>query len=74
MESCIWKAQYPDQKAINDDGARVGRRRGSANTKLKVVPREDQVITPADIHYYDELPDNVAAIKGTGIDSAISQK
>jgi phage terminase large subunit-like protein len=42
---------------------------------LKIVADEDQIITPEDIHYYDELPKGaVASIKGHGIDLAISQK
>jgi phage terminase large subunit-like protein len=74
-ESCIWKAQYPNQKAINDERARVGTAAWEREYKLKVVAEEDQVIKPEDIHYYDETPkNNVAAIKGHGIDLAISQK
>jgi hypothetical protein len=34
----------------------------------------DQIITPEDIHYYDEKPTGLASIKGHGIDLAISQK
>ena len=41
---------------------------------LKIVAEEDQIITPEDIHYYDEAPKGIAAIKGHGIDLAISQK
>ena len=41
---------------------------------LKIVAEEDAIITPEDIHYYDESPKGIAAIKGHGIDLAISQK
>lgn len=42
---------------------------------LKIVAEDDQIITPEDIHYYDEKPKGqLAAMKGQGIDLAISQK
>jgi quinol monooxygenase YgiN len=74
-KSCVWKAQYPDQASIDAERARVGTAAWEREYKLKVVAEEDQIIKPEDIHYYDDLPKNaVAAIKGHGIDLAISQK
>lgn len=74
-QSCIWKAQYPDQQAINAERERVGPAAWQREYKLKVVAEEDQIITPEDIHYYDEIPKNAtASLKGHGIDLAISQK
>jgi phage terminase large subunit-like protein len=74
-ESCLWKAQYPNQAAIDAERKNVGPAAWEREYKLKIVAEEDQVIKPEDIHYYDELPkNNVAAIKGHGIDLAISQK
>jgi phage terminase large subunit-like protein len=74
-QSCIWKAQYPNQKAIDDERKRIGAAGWEREYKLKVVAAEDQIITPEDIHYYDEIPNGaVAALKGHGIDLAISQK
>jgi phage terminase large subunit-like protein len=74
-QSCIWKAQYPNQKALDDERDRVGAIAWEREYKLKVVPEEEQIVKPEDIHYYDEPPKNaVASIKGHGIDLAISQK
>jgi predicted phage terminase large subunit-like protein len=74
-ESCIWKAQYPNQKAIDDERKRVGPVGWEREYKLKVVAEEEQLVKPEDIHYYDERPLNaVASIKGHGIDLAISQE
>ena len=73
-ESCIWKAQYPDQKSIDNQRKRVGPVACEREYKLKVVADEAQIISPEDIHYYDERPTTGAAIKGHGIDLAISQK
>jgi phage terminase large subunit-like protein len=74
-ESCIWKAQYPSQKALDDERDRVGPIAWEREYKLKVVAEEEQIVKPEDIHYYDELPKNaVASLKGHGVDLAIAQK
>jgi quinol monooxygenase YgiN len=74
-ESCIWKAQYPDQAAIDKERKNAGAVAWAREYKLKVVAEEDQLISPEDIHYYDEKPTGqLAAMKGYGIDLAISQK
>jgi predicted phage terminase large subunit-like protein len=73
-ESCIWKAQYSDQKAIDAERKNAGAVAWEREYKLKVVAEEGQIIKPEDITYYDDLPKNsVAALKGHGIDLAISQ-
>jgi phage terminase large subunit-like protein len=41
---------------------------------LRIVAEEDAIITPEDIHYYDQRPMGVAQMKGHGVDLAISQK
>jgi predicted phage terminase large subunit-like protein len=93
--SCIWKAQYPNQAALDAERRRVGAVAWEREYKLKVVAEDDQIIKPEDIHYYDELPMQelkdsqgntqkdaegkpvraplLAALKGHGIDLAISQ-
>lgn len=73
-ENCLWKAAYPNQKALDEERKRVGEVAWQREYLLKVVAEEDQIIKPEDIHYYDELPKNaVASLKGHGIDLAISQ-
>jgi hypothetical protein len=74
-ESCIWKAQYPDQESLNDQRRNVGATAWEREYKLKVVAEEEQPVKAEDIHYYDERPKNaVAAIKGHGNDLAISEE
>jgi predicted phage terminase large subunit-like protein len=73
-ESCIWKAQYPNQAAINAARKNAGATAWEREYKLKVVAEEEAIIRPEDIHYYDEKPMGVAVMKGHGIDLAISEK
>jgi predicted phage terminase large subunit-like protein len=74
-DSCVWKAAFPNQAAIDDQRELVGPIAWEREYKLKVVAEEGAVITPEDIHYYDAPPKGaVAAIKGHGIDLAISEK
>jgi predicted phage terminase large subunit-like protein len=73
-ESCIWKAQYPDQAAIDAERKNAGAVAWEREYKLKVVAEEGAVITPDDIHYYDERPKSIPALKGHGNDLAISEK
>jgi hypothetical protein len=74
-ESCLWKAQYPNQKAIEDARKNAGAIAWEPEYKLKVVAEEGAVITPDEIHYYDERPKNpAAAIKSHGNDLAVSKK
>lgn len=72
--SCIWKAQYPNQEAINKERQNAGAVAWAREYKLKVVADDEAIIKPEDIHYYDERPTGIAAIKGHGVDLAISQK
>ena len=74
-QSCIWKAQYPSQAAIDSERKNAGATAWEREYKLKLVAEEDQIIKPEDITYYDEMPKNMtASLKGHGIDLAISQK
>jgi hypothetical protein len=74
-QSCLWKAQYPHQASIDAARRNAGTISWEREYKLKVVAEEGAIITPEDIHYYDERPQGaVAAIKGHGIDLAISLK
>ena len=43
-------------------------------TDANGLANDEAIITPEDIHYYDERPSGIAAMKGHGIDLAISQK
>ena len=87
--SCLWKAQYPDQSAINDARKNAGAIAWEREYKLKVVSEDGAIITPEDIHYYDEFPPKTettndkgekvripapASLKGHGVDLAISEK
>jgi hypothetical protein len=72
---CTWPAMYPTEKSLKDKERDMGAIPWQREMLLKIVAEEDQIITPEDIHYYDERPTGqLAAIKGHGIDLAISQK
>ena len=72
---CTWPAMYPTEQSLKDRERDMGAIPWQREMLLKIVPEEDQIITPEDIHYYDEKPTGqLAAIKGHGIDLAISQK
>jgi phage terminase large subunit-like protein len=72
---CTWPAMYPTAQSLKDRERDMGAIPWQREMLLKIVPEEDQIITPEDIHYYDEKPTGqLAAIKGHGIDLAISQK
>jgi phage terminase large subunit-like protein len=73
-ESCIWKAQYPNQAAIDAERKNAGAIAWLREYKLKVVAEAGAIVTHEDIHYYDAPPKSVASLKGHGIDLAISQK
>jgi predicted phage terminase large subunit-like protein len=74
-QSCLWKAQYPNQAAIDAERKNAGATAWEREYKLKVVAEEKAIIKPEDITYYDELPkNNIPSIKGHGNDLAISQK
>jgi predicted phage terminase large subunit-like protein len=72
---CTWPAMYPTEKSLKDKERDMGPVAWQREMLLKIVAEEDAIIAPEDIHYYDERPQNaVAAMKGHGIDLAISQK
>jgi phage terminase large subunit-like protein len=72
---CTWPAMYPTKEALAAKERDMGAIPWQREMLLKIVADEDQIITPEDIHYYDAIPTGaVAALKGHGIDLAISQK
>jgi len=71
---CTWPAMYPTEQALKDKERDMGAIAWQREMLLKIVAEEGQIITPEDIHYYDERPKSTAAMKGHGIDLAISQK
>jgi phage terminase large subunit-like protein len=72
---CTWPAMYPTEQSLKDKERDMGTVPWQREMLLKIVAEEDQIVKPEDITYYDALPLNsVAAMKGHGIDLAISQK
>jgi hypothetical protein len=72
---CTWPAMYPTAQSLKDRERDMGAIPWQREMLLKIVAEEDPIITPEDIHYYDEKPTGqLAAMKGHGIDLAISQK
>jgi phage terminase large subunit-like protein len=71
---CSWPAMYPTEESLKAKERDMGPIAWSREMLLKIVSDDQAIITPEDIHYYDERPTSVAAIKGHGIDLAISQK
>ncbi len=71
---CTWPAMYPTPESLKAKERDMGAVAWQREMLLKIVAEEDAIITPEDIHYYDERPSGVAQMKGHGIDLAISQK
>ena len=86
---CTWPAMYPTERSLNDKERDMGAVAWQREMLLKIVAEEGQVITPEDIHYYDEIPPMsettndkgekiripiLASLKGHGVDLAISEK
>jgi phage terminase large subunit-like protein len=72
---CTWPAMYPTEQSLKDRERDMGAIPWQREMLLKIVADEDQIIKPEDIHYYDDKPTGqLAAMKGHGIDLAISQK
>jgi phage terminase large subunit-like protein len=72
---CTWPAMYPTEKSLKDKERDMGPVAWQREMLLRIVAEEEAIITPEDIHYYDEWPKGAtASIKGNGIDLAISQK
>ena len=75
IERCTWLAKYPTQESLDKKKIEMGTVSWMREMCLKIVPDEDQIIKPEDIHYYDALPkEGATGIKGHGIDLAISLK
>jgi phage terminase large subunit-like protein len=71
---CTWPAMYPTEQSLKDKERDMGAIPWQREMLLKIVSDDEAIIKPEDIHYYDEFPKGIAAIKGHGIDLAISQK
>jgi phage terminase large subunit-like protein len=71
---CTWPAMYPTEQSLKDKERDMGAIAWQREMLLKIVADDEAVIRPEDIHYYDERPTGVAALKGHGVDLAISQK
>jgi len=71
---CTWPAMYPTTESLKAKERDMGPIAWAREMLLKIVADEGAIITPEDIHYYDERPKATAAIKGHGVDLAISQK
>ena len=83
-QKILWPGKYPTMEMVEEE------RRKAANEYawqreylLNIVPAEDQVIDPAWIHYYDEIPPPMPLYNGQyrsyleiriGIDLAISKR
>lgn len=75
----LWSGKYPDQKALRILQRSVGSKIAwEREYMLRIIPDEDQVIDPAWIQYYDELPSLTKANEYINsfisVDLAISQK
>jgi hypothetical protein len=71
---CTWPAMYPTEQSLRDKERDMGAVAWQREMLLKIVVEEEAVVRPEDITYYDQRPTGVAAMKGHGIDLAISQK
>jgi predicted phage terminase large subunit-like protein len=74
VERCTWPAMYPTEDSLAQKERDMGAYAWQTEMLLKIVSRDEAIIKPEDIHYYDERPSGLAAMKGHGIDLAISQK
>jgi phage terminase large subunit-like protein len=72
--TCTWPAMYPTEQSLKDKERDMGAVAWQREMLLKIVADDEAIITPEDIHYYDERAAGIAAMKGHGIDLAISQK
>jgi hypothetical protein len=71
---CTWPAMYPTVQSLKYKERDMGPVVWQREMLLKIVADEEAIITPGDIHYYDERPKTTAAMKNHGVDLAISQK
>lgn len=70
---CTWPAMYPTEQSLKDKERDMGPTPWQREMLLKIV-EDTAVIVPEDIRYYDERPKLTAAIKGHGVDLAISER
>lgn len=72
----LWPGKYPNHDAIETAKRKLGNEKAwQREFMLKIVPEDDQVIFPAWIRYYDELPSQEQdhyRYTAVGIDLAIS--
>ena len=71
---CTWPAMYPTAQSLKDKERDMGPVAWKREMLLQIVSEDEAVIKPEDVHYYDEFPKGIAAMKAHGIDLAISQK
>jgi phage terminase large subunit-like protein len=71
---CTWPAMYPTEQSLKDKERDMGAIAWQREMLLKIVAEDEAPVKPEDIHYYDERPKTIAAIKGHGNDLAISEK
>jgi phage terminase large subunit-like protein len=86
---CTWPAMYPTEQSLKDKERDMGAIAWQREMLLRIVSDDEAIITPEDIHYYDEIPPKsestndkgeqiripiLASLKGHGVDLAISEK
>ena len=72
---CVWPALYPTVEALQAKRKEMGAVAWMREMMLKVVPNSGQEVTPADITYYKEIPQDAGrGNAGHGVDLAISKK
>jgi hypothetical protein len=73
---CTWPAMYPTEQLLKDKERDMGRpvTAGDAAQDRGRRRSDHQAEGCSLLHYYEERPTGIAAIKGHGIDLAISQK
>ncbi len=72
----LWSGKFTDSASLEALELFVGNRVSwQREYLLNIIPDEDQIIDPAWIQYYDELPDEGGCMMtGVGVDLAISQR
>jgi len=72
----LWQGKFPDAASLEILEKFVGNRVSwQREYLLNIIPDEDQIIDPAWIQYYDDLPPEGSCIMtGVGVDLAISQR
>jgi predicted phage terminase large subunit-like protein len=71
---CLWPGRFPDKESIEKFKKKIGDDiTWNREYLLKIVAREDQIVKPEDIHYYDNFPsESHKGCVGHGVDLAIS--